>query len=232
VPLGLDPLREHDRAGPLRVGVDRVHDLGDRRAGPLLHQPQVELDHVGAQQRQEGQRHRLGADVVHGDAPAEAAHPLDRPQQLGRARRQRALGDLQHDPQLSRRLLGDREQLGQRSGAEHLRLDGDEHRQRRDQPGPDGAAEGGDAARAVQLGEPAGRAGGGEQRVGPLERALRTAGQRLVGDDGAGVELDDRLEDAADAAGGEGGGDGGGEGGVHGGEIGRLVPPVSRAGAG
>jgi hypothetical protein len=37
----------------------------------------------------------------------------------------------------------------------------------------------------------------GEELVGTLEGALRSAGQCLVGDDLPGVELDDRLEDAA-----------------------------------
>ncbi len=44
---------------------------------------------------------------------------------------------------------------------------------------------------------------GGEQQVRPLELAHRPAGQSLVGDDRAGVEIDDRLQHGAYVAGGE-----------------------------
>ena len=201
--LRLDAFGEHERAGPLGVGVDGVHDLRDRRAGTLLHEPQVELDDVGGEQREEGQRHRVGADVVDGNSPADAPNALDGAQQLGRAGGQGALGDLHDDAQVAGRALGDGEQVVQRCAVEHLRLDVDEDGQRGEQALLDRAAEGRGAAELVELGQPARRAGRREQEVGALERALGAAGQRLVGDDPTGVELDDGLEDAADRAGGE-----------------------------
>jgi hypothetical protein len=197
VGLVLDALGEHHRAGALGVRVDRVHDLGDRGAGAFLYQPQVQLDHVGAQQRHERQGHRLGADVVHRDAPADRADPLDRAQQLGRAGGQCPLGDLQDHPQPARGGLRDGEQVLQGRAVEHLRLDVDEQGQRCLQAGGQRAGERRVAAGGVQLGEPAGLAGSGEELIRALERALRPAGQGLVGDHAAGVELDDGLEDAA-----------------------------------
>ena len=195
--LVLDALGEQHRAAGLGVVVDGVHDLGDGRARALLDQAQVELDDVRAQQRHEGQRHRVGADVVERHAPADVAHPLDGAQQLGRAQRQRPLGDLHDDAQLAGGRLRDREQVVQRGGVEHLRLDVDEQRQRREQPLLDGAVERRRPARLVELGQAPGLAGRGEQRVRALERALRPAGQRLVRHDRAGVQVDDRLEHAA-----------------------------------
>jgi hypothetical protein len=82
--LVLDALGEHECAGPLGVRVDRVHDLRDRRARPVLHQAQVQLDDVGGEQRQERQGHGVRADVVDGHAPAQAADALDGAQQLAR----------------------------------------------------------------------------------------------------------------------------------------------------
>ena len=131
--VGLDALGEDDGAGALGVGVDRVHDLRDRRPGAVLHERRSSLTTSGEQQRQEGQRHRVGADVVDGDAPAEGADALDGAQQLGRAGGQGPLGDLQDDPQLPGRALGDGEQVVQRRAVEHLGLDVDEHGQRRQQ---------------------------------------------------------------------------------------------------
>ena len=198
VPRRLDALGEHERAGLLGVGADRVHDGGDRRAGQLLREPQVQLDHLGAQQRHERQRRRVGADVVERDPPAEPADPLDGAQQLGRTCGERALGDLDDDAQLARGALGDREQVVERRGVEHLGLDVDEQRQRRQQTRPTAPRKA--AMRHASSSSASGRrAGGREQLVGPLERARGPAGERLVADDRAGVEVDDRLEHAAHA---------------------------------
>ena len=98
----------------------------------------------------------VGADVVERDAPAELADPLDGAQQLRGPGGERALGDLQDDAQLAGRGVGDGEQVVQRRGVEHLGLDVDEQRQRRQQALRDGAAEGGGAADARRA-RPAGR---------------------------------------------------------------------------
>ena len=130
----------------------------------------------GREQRQEGQRHRVGADVVDRDAPAEGADALDGAQQLGGPGGQGPLGDLEDDAQLAGGALGDGEQVVERGAVEHLGLDVDEHRQRGQQTLLDRAAEGGGAADLVQLGQPAGGAGGGEQQVGALAAAPRGRG--------------------------------------------------------
>ena len=191
------------RRAPVRSAWALTAFMISAMAGPgaLLHQPQVQLDDVGRQQREEGQRHRVGADVVDGDAPAEGAHALDGAQQLRRPGGEGPLGDLQDQPQLPGRVGGDGEQVVQRRAVQHLGLHVHEHRQRGQQALRDGAAEGGGTADLVQLGQPTGLAGGGEQQVGPLQRALGAAGERLVGDHPSGVELDDRLEHAVHAPG-------------------------------
>ena len=61
--------------------------------------------------------------------------------------------------------LGDGQQVGERSGVEHLGLDVDEDRQRREQAALDRAAEGRGTAGLVQLGEQALGARRGEQQV-------------------------------------------------------------------
>jgi hypothetical protein len=124
----------------------------------------------GPQQRHEGQRQDVGTDVVQCQAPAEVADPLHGAQQVRRARRQRPLGDLQHDPQLPRGALRDRQQVVQRRAVQHLRLDVDEQRQRRQQPVLDRAPEGGDPAGRVELGQPALGPGRCEQRIGTRQR--------------------------------------------------------------
>jgi hypothetical protein len=199
--LRLDALGEDEGAGPLGVGVDGVHDLGDGRARTLLHQAQVELDDVGSEQREEGERHRVGAHVVDGDPPAQRPDPLDGAQQLGRACGEGPLGDLDDDAQVLGCAVGDGQQLVQRSAVEDLGLDVDEDGQRGQQILLDRPLEGGGAADLVELGQPAGRARGGEQQVRALQPALRATRQGLVGDDAARVELDDRLVHAAHTAG-------------------------------
>jgi hypothetical protein len=196
--LRLDALREHEGAGALGVVVDGVHDLRDGLPRTLLHQAQVQLHDVRAQQRHERERQRLGAHVVERHGPAEGAHPLDRAQQVGRTGGEGALGDLEHHPQLAGGRLGDGEQVLERRRVEHLRLDVDEQRERGQQPLLDRTGEGRPAAQVVELGEAAAAAGGGEQRVRALQRTHRPARERLVRDDGTAVEVDDRLEDGAD----------------------------------
>jgi hypothetical protein len=125
---------------------------------------------VRAQQGQEGQRQRLRADVVHRDRPAQRADPADGAQEIGGAGRERALGDLQDDPQLTRSRSGDGHQVVERSGVEDLRLHVDEQRQRREQPLLDRPPERRPTAGLVQLGEATGPPGGGEQCVRAVQR--------------------------------------------------------------
>ena len=84
--LGLDPFGQHGRPGPLGLGVHRTDDAGDLRRRLLLHQREVELDHVRAEQGQQRQRVRVSADVVDRDPPP-AARGSGRPSRAVRAGR-------------------------------------------------------------------------------------------------------------------------------------------------
>ena len=71
-------------AGALGLGADRVHDAGDRRRRPGLHEAQVELDHVRLEEGHQRERARVGADVVDRDRAARRAQALrSRREQLG-----------------------------------------------------------------------------------------------------------------------------------------------------
>jgi hypothetical protein len=52
---GLDALGDHHRVGPFRLGADGVDDVGRLGRGPALEQAQVQLDDVGADEREHGQ---------------------------------------------------------------------------------------------------------------------------------------------------------------------------------
>ena len=105
VVLGLDPLGEDQRAGPLRLGVDRVDDFGDLLRGAVVQQFQVELDHVGAQERDQGERARVGADVVEGDPGAAPAQVLGQRDQVGGVVGEGALGQLDDQREAVQRVL-------------------------------------------------------------------------------------------------------------------------------
>ncbi len=194
--LVLDALREQHGSGPLGVRVHGVHDFRHRGTGSLLDQAQVQLDDVRAQQRHEGQRQVVGADIVEGDPPAGCAQPLHGREEFRRSGSDRPLGDLEDDVQLAGRGVGDRQQLVERGGVQHLRFHVDEQRQRGDDTGGDGLPQRRTTAQLVQLGEPAGGASGGEELVRALQRPLRPPGQRLVGNHGPGVQVHDGLEHA------------------------------------
>ena len=161
----------------------------------IVEQAQVELDHVGIEDRHQRQRARVGADVVERDAPAEPAQLGERPQQRLRALGQRALGDL-HD---------EREAGARRAGQvvlERARVGVDEQAERRAEPALDRAGQRGLAAGAVELGDAPVLAGGGEQRFGRGEPvAPAAAGERLVADDAAVAQVEDRLVDGFDVGG-------------------------------
>ena len=91
--LGLQALGEQQRVRPLDLRSDGVDDLRHLDGGALLHQPQVELDDVGGQERQQCQGVRLRTDVIDGEPPAVLRHPGDGRQQLGRPARERPLRD-------------------------------------------------------------------------------------------------------------------------------------------
>jgi hypothetical protein len=143
-------------------------------------------------------RQRLCAHVVQRDGPAELADPRHRAEQLRRSGGERAFGDLQDHPQVVGKLVGPVEQRGQRRVVQRVGLDVDEDGQRRQETLLDGAAQRCRAARLVQLGQAPRRTRGGEQCVGGEQRTLGPPRERLVGDDPAGVQLDDRLEEAGD----------------------------------
>ena len=148
--------------------------------GLLLHEAQVELDDVRAQQRHQRERAGVGADVVERDPPAARAHRLDRGEQVGGPFGQRALGYLDDDVELvgGARPVG--VQVIWRLGAKRARLDVDEEGAAAADGRLERAARGGGAAFPVEMDQAAGLRGGGEQAVGALERrALWAAGQRL-----------------------------------------------------
>jgi hypothetical protein len=116
-------------------------------------------------------------------------------EQVGRAGGQRALGDLDDDVEV---LAGPVPLLGQVLGARHgqrVGLDVDEQGPRAREPGRGGPAQRGGAARPVEVAQAPARPGGAEELVGPGDGgALGPAGERLVRDDLARLEVDDRLE--------------------------------------
>ena len=199
--LGLDPLGEQDRAGALGLGGDGVeHARRDRRGAARLDQGHVELDHVGREERHQRERALVDADVVERDPAAALAQPRDGGEHLGRAVGERALGELDDHAQAPGAqvgLVGQRRVVAQHGGG----LDVDEQRERRRQLRGERALDGGAAARAVELGDEPELVGGAEQRARGLQRrALRPAGERLVGDGDPGVEVDDRLVERTHAA--------------------------------
>jgi hypothetical protein len=66
--LGFDALRKHHGSGALGVRGDGAHHPGGVLVGSLTDEGHVELDHIRLQQRQQGQRGRIGAQVVQRDA--------------------------------------------------------------------------------------------------------------------------------------------------------------------
>jgi len=181
--------------------MDDGGELGGRRG---LHEPQVELDDVGLEERHERERAAVGADVVERDRAAELAQALHGSEHVGRAVGERALRELDDEPERVRRLREQRAVAVGDGHREQARLGVDEQRPRPPQPGGERAAQRGGAARPLEVGEPAVRPRGAEQPVRELERrAGRAARERLVADDRAGLEVDDRLVDALDALRGE-----------------------------
>ena len=51
--LVLDPLGQNDGAGPLRLRVDGVDDLGDLAARVIVDQAEIELDHLRVEKWQQ-----------------------------------------------------------------------------------------------------------------------------------------------------------------------------------
>jgi hypothetical protein len=63
---GLDALGDDHGVGPLGLGPDGVDDAGRLGGGAPLEQAHVQLDEVGADEREHGQGGRGGPDVVQG----------------------------------------------------------------------------------------------------------------------------------------------------------------------
>jgi hypothetical protein len=175
---GLDALGDDHGVGPFGVGPDGVDDVGRLGGGAALEQPHVQLDGVGADERQHGQAGRGGADVVQGHPPAGLAGLGHGGQQAGRVAGHGPLGDLDDHPQpLLAQLDGRPEVLGA-AGPERHRLGVDEQGERRAQAGLGGPGEGGRPAGPVQLGHPPRPPGGAEQGRRRLQgRAHRASGQ-------------------------------------------------------
>ena len=171
--------------------------------GPLLHQPQVELDDVGraaaggtpaTSSRRPRRRRRL-------PQPSARTRSTVRSSSAGPGG-QRALGDLEDQPQLAaaRRRRWRAGRPAARCPAPRAR------RSRRRSAAPAGPARRRRGTRRRGRSRPARRAGRPRARRRRAGRAAasgpsRAAGQRLVGHDPSGVELDDRLEHAVHAPG-------------------------------
>ena len=193
--LGVDPLGQHGGEALLGLGADRGDDPRHVLGLAVAQQPQVELDHVGIEHRHQRERARVGADVVERDAPAEPAQLRERAQQRLRALGQRALGDLHDEREAGARRVG-------QVVLERARVGVDEQAERRAEAALDRAGQRGLAARAVELGDAALLARGGEQRLGRGEPVpAAAAGQRLVADDAAVAQVEDRLVDGLDVRG-------------------------------
>lgn len=158
---------------------------------------QIQLDHVGAQQRHERQRAGVGADVVERDAPAARARRLDGRQQLRQAVGQRPLGQLDHAAEVA-------SQLRQAPEAAGVGLGVDEQGQRALDGQPRGGRHGGGPARRIELTEATRGARGPEQLIRMLEwRSEGPARQGLKADDVARLQIHERLEDRAQETSGE-----------------------------
>jgi hypothetical protein len=167
----------------------RGHDprhVGGVAAGQ---QPEVELDHVGIQERHDRERAAVGAHVVERDAPPALAQAGERAQHDVGLLGERALGDLHHEGRAAQGRIGDVELQGARVRVQ-------EQGEGRAERGLAGLLERGGAARAIDLREPAVLARGREQRAG--RGAVRRPRERLVADHGPVAQVDDRLEGGAD----------------------------------
>jgi len=196
VDLALDALGQHDGAALLGVGRDRRHDLGDGGVRAPLDQAEVELDHLGTQERHEGQRVGVGPDVVESDTDTGRPNPLCEREQAGGIARQGPFGELDDDPDAP--AVGSREHR-RGGGRDRGRLDVDEESEGGAQTRLDRRLDGARAAQLVELVQASGLPGGVEQLLRHPQRTVdRTAGERLVRDGVAGGDLHDRLEERVD----------------------------------
>ena len=177
-----------------------MHDGRDFAGGSLLDEAQIELHDLGSKERHEGERGGVGANVVERHRPPACANPLDRAQQLGGPRGDRALGDLKHDAEFARSRIRDAQQVIEWRSVENLGLHVDEQRERSQVVGRDSAPKGLGAALCIQLRQTTRGAGGCEQRNRRFKRAPDWATrERLVADNGGSIDVDDRLERHAQA---------------------------------
>lgn len=75
--LVLDALREDDGTGLLALEQHRADERGHLGGRTVLDEAHVELDDVGAHERQQRERVQVSADVVERDAPAAVADRSD-----------------------------------------------------------------------------------------------------------------------------------------------------------
>ena len=198
--LGLDSLGKHERSGALGLGADRVDDLCDLGRRVLLHEAQVELDHIGREEGHQRERARVCADIVERNPDAALSQALDGGEHLGGTIGQRTLGELGEHGEALERLVEQRRDVLGALGAQQTRLDVDEQRLTAREAGVDAALQRGALALPLDLTLEAGDTSGLEQQVGALEtRAARAARERLVADGLARVEVDERLIGGADA---------------------------------
>jgi hypothetical protein len=169
---------------------------GDRcRVLDRAQQPQVKLDHLGPQQRNEGKGLGLRSDVVQGDGAAGGTQPLGAGQHPCEVCGQRPLGDLDDHLNMpgaiGERLEDDVQSLGHGAG-----LDVDEQRHRLAAGKACRIRQRRAQRRPFQVREPSGGAGGIQEHHRRLPPGLRGSPQQcLVGQNGPGVHVDERLKD-------------------------------------
>ena len=179
----------------------RRHGLGHLGIRPALHQAQVELDDVGRNERQQGEGARVCPDVVERDAPSPLSRRRDGVKDVRGPGRQRALGDLEHDPQPAGRPPLDLGVACRRRQPEGLGLDVHEQPRPLVEAHVERPLERGDTAGPVELGGAALAARSVEQHRRRLEDgSCRTPGEGLERHGLHRVEIDDRLVHAAQRA--------------------------------
>jgi len=191
--FGFDAFGEECGSGAGGFGGHRGEDLDGSGVGGGVGEAQVELDDLGAQERQQRQAGRGGTNIVQGDPPPLGPGPLDCAEQPGDVAGEVSFGELDHDRQPAGRRQG-RGGAGRWRGVERGGFDVDEQLQCRGEVGLNRPVERRYPARPVQLAQRALGAGGSEQRVrGVKVGALGPAGQCLVADDRPGLQMDHGL---------------------------------------
>ena len=166
-----------DHPGDQRLADEVLVDVDD--------QPAIELDELRTQLRDVAERGEPGTGVVDRELDV-VAERRDRGPDLAVIVNRDVLRDLEHDVEATLAQVGPQRLLGEDHLRADVQVDEAVGRQRLG-----GVERGGDRGRLELDAHPA-RGGVGEHPVG--RRAVGEAAERLVPEDGRGLEIDDRLE--------------------------------------